>query len=101
MRPTTLFVGILIVIALALNQLMKWASQPRKRFPWCKKHGCQMYAAPLVENSVPDEVNEYLIKYELPYLVVNRYVCPRGRCQMWYIPQRSNTAEDLMVVHYK
>lgn len=97
MDLATMFVAILILIALLLDQLMKWASQPRKRFPWCRRCGCHMYATPLAQSSIPIEIGDHLVRHNLPYLAVNRYICPRGHCQMWFVPQLG-TAESKMVV---
>ena len=64
---------------------------------WCRRCGCQMYAIPLVQNLIPIEIEDHLVRHNLPYLVVNRYICPRGHCQMWFVPQLGN-AESKMVV---
>jgi hypothetical protein len=98
MGLTTLFAAFLIVFTVVFNLFLEWSRHQKKRFPWCRRCGCQMYATPLVKELVPEEVQGHLVRHNLPYLVVNRYVCPRGHSQMWHVPRLGTAAKGVMVV---
>lgn len=94
------FLLFLILFTVAVDRLLKRLSQPSKKdkraWPVCLncKKGC--YRMPTLGFDIPEEITYTLQKYDLPEVVVTRYMCESGCSYIWHIPRLGNMERGVM-----
>ncbi len=101
MEYASLFVAGLAVFTVAFNSFLKWAEQPKKRFPWCRNCKSNMYRVSILDAHLPYEVQRYLSDYQLPSSVLSKFNCPKGDTELWFIPRLGNATKGLFFVRDK
>ena len=97
MEQSVMPIATLILFGFGLNTLLKKASPKRNGFPTCIECKSVGKREPLDGYDLPDEIEYQLSKLKLPAdKVVNRYVCPKGCTQMWYLPRLGDMEKGIV-----
>jgi hypothetical protein len=90
MDQVGVLLGSFAFLGLVVEGLVRKVAKSARRFPTCKTCGFNMTSEPL-PNVLPDEIQRYLDKYQLPAAVASRFLCPKRHYQLWFIPKLGNT----------
>ena len=82
--------GAMTLTGFSIYGLLWKAGKPSRKFPLCWS-----YKVPMIQTGlpmfIPGSVMKYLQIHDLPTKAVSRYICPKGHCQLWYVPRFGNT----------
>jgi hypothetical protein len=85
-----LLLFVLAILAAMSDRLLRKFETPSGKFPWCRTCGKNMVRDEQTR-PVPDEVRKYMVKNELPLIVLSKFICPKGHYRLWYVPKVSST----------
>ena len=92
---TTMFVVMLAFFALALN--VGTRKSKKKVFPTCFQCDVPMVQIPVTKDRLPDEIERYLVKHNLPRNVVRRFICAKGHRELWVTPAVGSEKKGVIV----
>ena len=91
------FAGVIFFL-FAVDRLMERLT-PKSGFPTCYKHRLTCKQRPLESDvPMPTKIRNYLKLYELPDVIVSRYVCPKGDVMIWWAPKAGKAEKGEMAV---
>ncbi len=88
---------ILALLAYVLNQLMIEFGPKGPRFPVCMSDGALMVKVDTTSLNMPKAIQDYLQKWNLSDVVIQRYVCRKCGRELWVAPQVGDMEKSLYV----
>ena len=88
--------GGFVLLGITVDGLIRKVAKPTKKFPSCWTCGSHMVAVGL-SKFMPGDVVRHLDKYSLPTAIASRFICPKGHCQLWFVPKLGNTEQPFFL----
>jgi hypothetical protein len=83
--------------ALALDRLLKEYGPEGAAFPRCLYDKTLMVKVPVGRRDMPEKIRQYLVRWNLSEVVIQRYMCQKCGRELWIAPQVGDMEKNLFV----